>query len=265
MMTRRIQQVEEQVGVQLLHRSTRVLTPTEAGELFYQQMREVVREYDAGVASVKTLGDKIAGTIKIGVPTSISRLWIAPTLHRLNKKYPDLEVRIVIGSPLLYLLSERFDLVIHCSTLPDSGFYYQSLSKWNKITCAAPKYIKKHGVPKHPNDLANFNCLDQFDNMYQTWGYKIKGKNENIAVAGNVQANSSMDLKALALSGMGLIYLPSFIIADEIKSGKLQEVLLDYKSDPYDMYAVFPHKKQHNKKIQVMLDYLDEVLPPSCL
>ena len=260
-MTRQIQQLEQELGVKLLHRSTRALNSTEAGEIFYQQAHEILQQYDATVAAVHNLGESVAGTLKIGAPASISQLWIAPTIHKLTEKYPNLEIRLVLGNHLLDLLSDRFDIILHCSTLPSSDYYFQKLHSWRKITCAAPTYLKKHGTPDEPKHLQQHNCLDHFDSNTGTWGYKIDNSKTDIAVRGSMQANSSITLKELALAGSGIVYLPSFTVADALQNGTLIEVLSDYRLDDYEIYAVYPAKKQSSKKLQVVLEYLEEVIP----
>ncbi|MDF1759071.1 MAG: LysR family transcriptional regulator [Coxiellaceae bacterium] len=260
-MTRQLQQLESDLNTKLFHRSTRALNATEAGELFYQQTKELLLQYEASLNSLQTLTTTVSGTIKIGLPASISQLWITPTLQHLSEKYPELKFKLVIGNHLLDILSDGFDLIIHCGKLPDSGFYFQKLRDWHKITCASPTYFKAHGTPKHPDELSKHNCLDHYDNFSNTWSYIIDDKQSAVFIEGNARANSSMDLKNLALSDMGIVYLPSFTVIDAIKAKKLKPILHKYTADKYAMYAVYPSKKEISKKLQVVLDYLIKVLP----
>ncbi|MDF1796312.1 MAG: LysR family transcriptional regulator [Coxiellaceae bacterium] len=260
-MTRQLQQLESEINALLFHRSTRAITPTEAGELFYQQAKEILLQYESSLLSLQTLTTSISGTVKIGLPASISHLWITPTLHKLSTQYPELKFKIVIGNHLLDILSDGFDLIIHCGKLPNSGFYYQKLRDWHKVTCASPEYLKTNGTPKHPNELHKHNCIDHYDNFSNTWSYQIDGKPADIFIEGNIRSNSSIDLKNLALADMGIAYLPSFTVNDAIKSKKLKPILKKFTADSYEMYAVYPSKKEISKKLQVVLDYLNSVLP----
>ncbi|MDF1655044.1 MAG: LysR family transcriptional regulator [Coxiellaceae bacterium] len=260
-MTRQLQQVESELNTSLFHRSTRALTVTEAGELFYHQAKEIIRQYESSLLSLQTLTTTVSGTIKIGLPASISHLWITPTLQQLSAQYPELKFKLVIGNHLLDILSDSFDLIIHCGKLPDSGFYYQKIRNWHKVTCASPEYLKTHGTPRHPEDLIKYNCLDHYDNFSNTWSYKINGKPTDIFIEGNTRANSSLDLKNLALSDMGIAYLPSFTVNDAIKTETLIPILNKYNTASYEMYAVYPSKKDISKKLQVVLEYLNNVLP----
>jgi LysR family transcriptional regulator, regulator for bpeEF and oprC len=261
MMTRRIQQVESELDTELLYRSTRALTPTEAGELFYHQAKELIYQYDASILSLQTLSMEVSGTVKIGLPASISHLWVAPNLHHLTAEYPDLKFRLINGNHLLDLVSERFDVIIHCGKLPDSGFYSQAIRQWRKVTCASPNYLKTNGMPKHPDDLKNHNCLDHFDNLRNTWGFTIEGVEKPFFVKGNIKANSSMDLKNLAVSGHGVVYLPSFTVDQDIQDRKLKPILKKYEPRDYDMHVIYASKRHSNKKLRVVLDFLNEVLP----
>lgn len=256
MMTRRIQRMESELQIQLFNRSTRVVKATEAGKLFYQQCIEVINQYDSGVKALQTLSEQVSGTIKIGLPTSISHLWVTTALKKFLSKYPDVKIQIVNGNHLLGLLAEGFDMVVHCGQLPDSGYYFRKICDWHKLTCAAPSYLKKFGVPEHPSDLINHNCVDHYDNYRNTWTYNVKGKLTDFFVQGNVKANSSIDLKNLAVSGLGLVYLPDFTVHGEVKSGNLKIVLDRYQPEKLPMYAVYPSRQSLSKKNQVLLEYL---------
>jgi DNA-binding transcriptional LysR family regulator len=256
MMTRRIQRMESELQTQLFNRSTRVVKATEAGNLFYQHCIEVINQYDSGVKALQTLSEQVSGTIKIGLPTSISHLWVTRTLKKFLLKYPDVKIQIVNGNHLLGLLAEGFDLVIHCGQLPDSGYYFRKICDWNKLTCAAPDYLKKFGEPEHPCELINHNCVDHYDNFRNTWTYNLKRKPTEFFVQGNIKANSSIDLKNLAVSGQGLVYLPDFSVYEDIKSGNLKIVLDRFQPDKLPMYAVYPSRQSLSKKNLAFLEYL---------
>ena len=256
MMTRRIQRIELELKTQLLNRSTRVVNTTEAGNLFYQQCIDVINQYESGIRALHTLSENVSGTIKIGLPASISHLWVTPVLNKFLLEYPEIKIQIVNGNHLLGLLAEGFDFVIHCGQLPDSGYYFRKIRDWYKLTCATPNYLKKYGTPKHPADLENHNCIDHYDNFKNTWAYVIKGKLTEFFVRGNAKVNSSIDLKNLAISGLGLVYLPDFSVLGEIRSGNLKTVLDKYRPEKLPMYAVYPSKQSLNKKNQALLEYL---------
>ena len=135
---------------------------------------------------------------------------------------------------------------------------------WYKFTCASSAYLKKHGTPKHPADLEKHHCIDHYDNFRNTWTYTINKKQTDIFVKGQVTVNSSMDLKNLAVSGLGLVYLPDFTVIPDIQAGRLKEVLMPYRPEKLAMYAVYP-SKNISKKTAAILDYLSGLLTASLL
>lgn len=260
--TRRIARLEKSLDTRLLQRSTRQVTLTEAGQLYYTQVQDLLTALEASKKMVKSLNEEVTGTLKIGVPVSISYLHISPALHQFIKKYPQLKIQIVHGNHLLDLLGSGFDLVIHCSKLPDSSFYYKKLGQWKKIICASPAYLKKHGVPKIPQELMSHQCVDHYDNVQKTWKFKLDKSLIEVPINANIYVNSSLDLKNLALQGLGIAYLPSFTVYHELKEGHLISILEDYQPPAVDMLAVYPSNQYVNKKTKLFLEFLEKLFKP---
>lgn len=254
--TRHIAKLENELGVRLLQRNTRQVSLTEAGALFYDNCLNLLQNYSISVKQVKSLGQDITGTLKIGLPTSISYLSITTHLNHFIKKYPNLKIDIVNGNHLIDLLSSGFDLIIHCGELSDSSLFCKKLGTWSKITCASPKYLKAHGTPNVPEDLRKHNCLDHYDSRDHTWRYLINGESKFFPVNGNIRSNTSMDLKNLAVSGLGIVYLPSFTVQEEIARGTLKSILTPYQVLPLSMYVVYPSNRFLSKKAKVFIDFL---------
>ena len=258
--TRRINELEKELGIKLIQRSTRKLSITEAGQLFYDRCKEIIYSLEAAKLAITSMKDEISGTIKIGMPASINHLYFTPGLPQLLKKYPYLKVEIIQGNHLLDLLDKGFDLVLHCGNLPDSSYHYRKLSEWTKITCAAPSYFKKNKKPKTPRDLEKYNRLDHADNRTHTWTYNIDSKAQPFLISGNVKINNSSDLKNLALSGLGIVYLPSFTVLSELNNGSLVSILDEFNPEPLGIYVIYPSKQFMNKKTRLLIDFLQSIL-----
>ena len=254
--TRHIAKLEKELSVRLLQRNTRQVSLTEAGTIFYESCINLLHTYTLSVKQVKNLNDGLVGTLKIGLPRSISHLYVTVALHQFSKKYPNLKIDIVTGNHLIDLLSSGFDLVVHCGELEDSSLYARKLGEWNKITCASPAYFKRFGLPKHPTELSKHNCLDHYDNADDTWNYQIDNKITSFPIHGNLRVNDSMELKNLALSGLGIVYLPSFTVKQEIKKGNLKAIFTRYQVPPLGMYAVYPSQRFLSKKAQTFMKFL---------
>jgi DNA-binding transcriptional LysR family regulator len=257
--TRRVVKLEQEVGVLLLQRTTRHLSLTEPGERFYIHSLEILDRLAA--AKEMALGSKaeLKGKLKIGMPASISSLYFIPALNSFMKDYPELSLQIVHGNHLSDLLGNGFDAVVHCGDLPDSSFYYAKIGKWNKFSCASPQYLKKHGIPTHPSDLKNHNCLDHGDNYLNGWAYQVDGKMQLFPISGNVSVNDSLDLKQLAVDGLGLVYLPSFTVDDAVKSKALTPVLQEYMVSALGIYILYPSRNLKSKKLEIFIELLKKI------
>ncbi len=260
--TRRVARLEKSLDTRLLHRTTRLVSLTEPGQAFYTQVRDLLDALESSKKTVKSFTQEITGTLKIGLPASISYLHLTPNLHHFTQKFPQLKIQIVHGNHLLDLLRESFDLIIYCSSLPDSNFHYQKLGDWRKIICASPDYLKKFAKPKTPEDLAEHRCLDHYDNYQRVWKFSQHNKLKSIAIHSEILANSSMDLKNLAVLGHGIAYLPSFTVYQELKSGQLISLLEDFQPPKIGMFVVYPSHQYMSKKSQLFLDFLKKLLVP---
>lgn len=258
--TRRIKFLEDELEQTLIIRTTRQLTLTEAGNIFYEDCIGILDVFENSKKALQNLKGTLSGTLKIGIPTSIGLLHTSLHINQFLKKHPSLKLNIVNGNHLLDLLEDRFDLAIHCGHLPSSNFYYRKIGLWRLIVCAAPSYLKEHGTPYHPHELEKFNCLDHFDNYDHTWSFQIEGKEQKIFVGGNIRTNSSLGLKNLALTGVGIVLLPSFTVTRELHTRQLASLLTEYEIPPLDICAVYPRSSLFNKKVKAYINFLIECL-----
>lgn len=258
--TRRLSRLEKLLGARLLNRTTRKVTLTEAGSLFYEEVTGILQLLEASKDNVKSITSQIAGTLKVAMPTLLSQCYVAPALDNFLAQYPKLKILLYSGNHTLNLLHEGFDLVIHCGELPNSSYYYKKIVSMKKIICASPSYISKHGEPKELDDLKNHNCLKYYDAIDSPWTVNANGKAKEISVQGNVLVNSGIELKNLAINGVGIVYLPAYFVNNDLLSGKLVSLLDQYQLTDYHLYAVYPTNKYLAKKTQIFLDFLKELL-----
>jgi len=260
--TRRLRRLEKRLDVRLFHRTTRQVTLTEAGQLYYQEVSDILNALTAADQQIKGLREEVTGTLKVGLPASISHSYVSRHLHEFLRQFPSLNIRIINGNHLLDLLENRFDVILHCGMLPDSTFHYKKLGVWRKVICASPDYLQTHGIPQQPTDLSRHNCLDHQDNFQYTWQFQQKQKMMEFAVRGNIRVNSSIDLCNLAVSGLGIVYLPSFSVYHQLKSKNLISILEQYQPPVLGMYLIYPSKQHLNKKTRVFIDFLTTLMTP---
>jgi DNA-binding transcriptional LysR family regulator len=261
--TRRLLRLEKALNARLLNRTTRQVTLTEAGNLFYSEVTDILQLLDASKENVKSLTTQVAGTLKVAMPVSLSQFYVVPALKDFLKKYPHLKIQIVSGhgNQLLNLLQEGFDLVIQCGELPNSSYHARKIATMKKVICASPEYLSKHGNPKELADLKYHNCLQFNDNtVTYPWAISMDGKIKEVAVSGNLIVNNSIELKNLVIDGVGIGYLPAYFVHDELVNGKLVSILENYQLANYNLYAVYTNKEYLAKKTQLFLDFVTNLL-----
>jgi DNA-binding transcriptional LysR family regulator len=260
--TRRLARLEQSLGVRLLNRTTRQVTLTEAGSLFFTEVSDILQTLEASKEGIKSMTSQVAGTLKIAIPVSLSECYVVPGLKCFLSLYPNLKIQIVTGFNQLHLLNHGFDLVIQCGELPESSFYYKKIHAMKKVICASPFYLKEFGAPKTIDELQQHNCLG-IQEHFQTWQIKVNGVIKDIPVTGNIQVNSGTELKSLALHGLGIAYLPQYMVQAELNKGELVALLDQYEAVEHALYAVYPTKKYMVKKTQLFLDYITNLLQES--
>lgn len=257
--TRRLARLESSLEVRLLNRTTRQVTLTEAGNLFFNEVSDVLQALEASKENVKFATSQISGTLRVALPASLNQCYVIPSIKHFLAKYPNLKVEISSGSNT-NLLNNGYDLVILCGQLPHSSYHYKKILSMRKVICASPAYLKKSGEPKTLDDLVNHNCLDVHDHFQSYWMIQNKGETREILVRGNVHVNNGVDLKTLAMSDVGIAHLPSYLVYNELQSGELVEVLKEENMTEYAMYAVYASKKYMARKIQAFLDFVTELV-----
>lgn len=260
--TRRLARLEKNLNSQLIQRTTRQISLTEAGQLFFNEVNEMLQTLESSKEKVKNLSQGVTGTIKIGMPANFCYFYLTKQLHKFLVAYPQINIHIVAGAHLADLTAHGFDIMMHCGALPDSSYYSKKLGSWQKIFCATPNYLKKRGIPKTAADLITHNCIDEIDNQEKNWDYYENGVHKKIAIHGSVRVNTKPDMVNLALNDVGIAYLPKFLILNELKSGQLTPILEHLQSPKFDSYIVYPRKKLLNKKIQLFIDFLLITLQP---
>lgn len=261
-LTRRINQLEKDLGVKLIQRSTRKLAITAAGQLFYDRCKEILTLTDASILAVQSINTNASGILKLGIPASLNQLFLLPAIADFIADYPDIRFEITEGNHLLALLEKNFDCVIHCGPLADSACHYRKLGQWTKVICAAPTYLASHPPLIEPDDLIHHNCLDHCDNVTGNWQFYRQHQVQSYKVSGTIKLNSSLALKKIAIAAQGLVCLPSFTVQDALQSGQLQVVLEDITLPPLDIFAVYPSKQFLSAKTRVFLAFMAKLFEP---
>lgn len=256
--SKRITRLEHDLGVQLLYRTTRKLTLTEAGNVFYRHAREIHLSVLLAEEELKGLGQRLSGHIKITVPTISGELILPEAIAEFSEKYPDITIQMDLDNRFIDILADGYDLAIRTGILPDSSFIARRLADINWIICGAPKYFSEHGTPKTHTDLQNHNCLGYSFQETGAFEWLFKGDHAafTVNVTGNFSTNNTSALKSAAMLGQGLIYVPKVLVFNELESNQLVEVLSEQVGKRLGIYAVYPYTKHLPEKTKLFIDHI---------
>ena len=258
--SKQVSLLERHLGVQLLHRTTRRLHLTQAGEVFASYSQRIMSEVHEAEQSVLPLQSEPQGRLRISAPESLAVSLLPQVLLRFQHDHPKLELDIRITGRFVDLLEEGVDVALRVGSLDDSSLVARLLMLCSFHVCASPDYLRENGIPKHPDELGMHNCLIYSQaHKSDIWSFQdSKGKGFNIKVKGNLRSDTGNLLMNSALNGNGLFMGPTFMIASALKEGRLETVLDDYTPASTGLYAVYPYSKLVSKKVRAFVDYLAE-------
>ena len=256
--SRRLKELEEHLGVELFHRTTRRMNLTETGRAFYQQSVRILQDVlEAELATSQAHGE-LQGSLKIALPLSFGIMHLGPAISEFLKAHPRIEFDLDFNDREVDLIQEGFDLAIRIANLPDSSLVARRLATMEAVMCASPAYLKRMGTPKSPEDLINHQCLVysllrdfEYWHLIDPHGEPIKTK-----IRPYLKATTGEYLREAAVDGLGIILIPSFIVYKEIESGKLKPILNEYKRPQIDAYAVYPPTRHLSQRVRAFVDFL---------
>lgn len=251
-----VMQLEEHLGTRLLNRTTRSISLTEMGRIYYERCKALLVEVDEidSMASEQTSTPR--GTLTIGAPSSFGTLHFKNVITEYMKRYPQVQISLHLTDRFVDVVDEGFDVVVRIAELADSSLIARKLSTCKLVVCASPSYLKEHGEPKVPQDLALHHCL-LYSNAPKpdTWTLYGPAGMETVRVSGPLTADNGDILKAAALAGQGVVFMPTFIVGEDIRSGKLQQILIDYCPPDLAINAMFPSRRYLSAKVRTFVDF----------
>ncbi len=259
--SRQINELENDLGARLFHRTTRKLSLTEAGQLYYERASRILIDVDEAKLALSEIGGAPSGILRVTVAASLARLHIMPALADFQSTFPAVKVAVSVTDRMVDLVQEGFDLAIRVGRPRDSSLVARKIGSGRRIVCASPAYLKKAGTPQVPADLANHNCLTfRTHPGSNVWSFRLGRGTLNVRVSGSLFADDGESLVAAAMAGLGLILLPAWLVGVELGEGRLLEVLPEFQIIPKDtpLYALYPHQRHLPPKVRVFIDFLVE-------
>ncbi|MDH2927191.1 LysR family transcriptional regulator [Lonepinella koalarum] len=258
MVSKLVAQLEEHLQTRLLHRTTRKISPTEAGLVYYQHCQPILTELNEADASISDLSSSLQGNLLVSVPMDFGLRFIAPNLAEFAKINPNLHIEIDFSDRRVDLMSEGYDLALRIGNLQDSSLVAKKLATTTMHFVASPDYLAKQGSPQTPTELQSHDCL-----LYKATGSQIyweftddDGKVERIKMQSKLVSNNGLTLVEMAKAGLGIINQPYFLIEKELATGELVEVLTHYKRQTVDLHAIYPHRRYLSAKVKAFINFL---------
>lgn len=260
----RISQLESHLGVRLFQRTTRSLTPTEQGRLFYDGACSVLEAVDSAEAEIGDVTNNPRGTLHIAAPLGVGRRLIAPNTPDFTKEYPLIDIRLRLSDRNIDLTAERLDVAFFLGQPADSNLRVRKIADCRRVLCASPDYITEHGHPKSGAEIerGQHNCLNlRFPGAAEfQWELQTKSGPERFNVTGRLESDDGDVLTDWALSGAGIALKPVFEIADHLKSGALVQVVEDTPPLPVQMVCLYTHRRHQDPKARLFMDHMAERL-----
>ncbi|WP_323378513.1 LysR family transcriptional regulator [Skermanella mucosa] len=251
-----IAQLEDRLGVRLLTRSTRGLTPTEAGLRFYERARRSIEKADEAEIAARGEGAGLAGTLRIAAATTFARLHVVRLLPAFLAQHPRLIVELILDDRVVDLVEEGIDVSLRMGDLPDSSATARRLGSSPRAVLATCAYLDRAGTPRTPSDLAEHDSIIYTQGRSSTWRFRRDGTEVSVAVTGRLRVNSAEGIRAAVLADMGLTIASHWMFAPELASGQVSIVLADWTLDPIDLWAVFPTGRLVSAKARAFTDMI---------
>ncbi|NQZ51223.1 MAG: LysR family transcriptional regulator [Moritella sp.] len=259
--SKRISVLEDNIGVRLFNRTTRSITLTEAGERFSDYARNAVVMANEGFAALHNLQGIPKGTLKINAPMTFTRLHIVPYIKEFLDLYPDVKVILSMDDRVVSLVEGGYDVGIRIGELESSSLISKKLADCKSVLCASPEYLKKHGTPSKPEDLSHHNCINY--SLFQggaEWTFYKDSKKLKLEPKGNFIVNNSDAILEVLLNGLGICQMPTFIVAEHLKSQRLITCMDEYALPKHAIYAVYPERKHLPEKVRVFIEFISHKL-----
>jgi len=254
--SKQLAKLETHLGGRLLNRTTRRLTPTEAGIAFYERAKLILESVEEAECEVTGLTAEPRGTLKINAPMSFGAFYLGSLLAEYQATYPQVDIDISLHDRQIDMVDEGYDLVLRIAALEDSSLIARKLAPCNIVICASTTYLEKHGKPDTPDDLKNHQCLlYTYNDSAKFWTLKnTAGVSKNFTVNGPLLANNGNLICDAMLNGMGIAILPTFIAGKAIREGKAKRILKEWKQQPTDISLLYPSSKHLSAKVRAFID-----------
>ncbi|WP_264158750.1 LysR family transcriptional regulator [Noviherbaspirillum aerium] len=257
MASKHVATLEDHLGTRLLNRTTRRLSLTEAGTVFYERSVQIMADLSEAEQVAGYMAAAPRGVLKIAMPLSFGQHRLGPLIAGYVRTYPQVKLDIALSDRKVDLVDEGFDLAIRIGMTLEPGLIARKLGDERIIICGAPSYLEQHGIPRTPKELAGHACLGYaLGQGGDEWRLEGPGGPVSVRCSGPIRADNGDMLREAAVNGAGLIFQPRFIVGADLQAGRLKQVLEEYQSGEMGIYAVYSSRKHLSAKVRSFVDFL---------
>ncbi|MDE2238796.1 MAG: LysR family transcriptional regulator [Rhodospirillales bacterium] len=254
-----IAQLEARLQVSLLVRSTHGLSPTEAGQFYFERARASIQEADEAELAARGAGAGLTGKLRVSAPTTFARLRIVPCLPEFLAAHPGLDIELILDDRVIDLVAEGIDVSMRMGSLPDSTAVARKLATSPRAVMATPAYLERAGEPHSPADLAAHETL-VYSQQTNVWSFMRDGTAASVAVRGRVRLSAMEGLRAAVLADLGLTIASEWVFAEELASGHVRKVLTSWQLPPVDLWALFPAGRMASAKARLFVSFVEGLM-----
>jgi len=258
-LSKSVMQLESFLGARLLNRTTRKISLTETGQIYFERCVSILQEVEEADSVAREMTDNPSGNLLLAAPTSFGVLHLQDLIPQYLKKYPNVQISLSLNDRFVDVIAEGFDLVIRIAQLADSSLISRRIAPCKRVFCASPDYLNNFGTPKVPQDLAIHRCLI-YSNELKPDNWELHGPEgiESVRTNGPFCSDNGDLLRSAAVAGLGVTLLPTFIVGADLMAGRLRQVLSEYCPPEIAIYAVFPSRKYLSIKVRSFIEFLKD-------
>ncbi|MEO7917662.1 MAG: LysR family transcriptional regulator [Dokdonella sp.] len=254
--SKRLLALEARLGVQLLVRTTRTLRSTNLGLRYYEQASKVIQEVDGIEDALAQQGGEARGRLRVSVPMTFGTMHLGPVIPRFLAAHPAVFLELELNDRTIDLVAEGYDAGVRIGVLPDSSLIGVQVALMEMATCCSPDYLQRRGRPQKPDDLAQHDCLPYGHKRHVEWTFTVAGKPKTVPISGRLCANNGEVIRDAACAGLGFAHLPTFIVGDALRDGRLVSVLDEFRPPLAGVYTVFPSHRQPSLVVRAFTDFM---------
>ncbi len=261
--SKQVRRLEDRLGARLINRTTRKVSPTDAGRAFYERCVRILEDLNEAERAVGEMQSMPAGTLRMNVPVSFGIRFLGPAVGAFMNKHPSLQVDMRLNDRRVDIVEEGYDLAIRVGNLASSSLIARRLAWSRMVLCGAPSYLSRRGRPTHPQELRDHDCL-LYHYLSTGSSWHFAGPEDMVVrVDGRMTSDNGDAMVAAAVAGVGLVLLPEFLVVDHVRSGQLEALLPMWTGQQLGVWAIYPHSRHLSAKVRLFIDFLvDRFSPP---